>query len=405
MTRTAKTGGVSRRTALAQLSAFTVLASQGVTLSAAAAPGDKRLVVVLLRGGMDGLALVPPYGDKNYETVRGELALIPANRTGGILDLNGFFGLHPAAEALMPFWTAGEMAVIPAAWSGYEGRSHFAAQDALETGRPRGGGDGTGWLNRALSAMNGSAVAAAPQLPLILRGPAQAVTLGDDRVPYQDPGFFRRVQLLYGDDTLFSQMLVQGVRAREQIGAILSEEDLKSGRSARRAQHLTLAGGAAGKLLASDDGPRVAVLEASGWDTHQNQGVEEGVLARRFAGLADGLAALAEALGPRWKQTAVLVMTEFGRTARPNGTGGTDHGTAGAALLLGGAVKGGSIVGKWPGLAPDALADGRDLAPSVDLRGVIKSVLAGHMGLSASALNSRVLPGSGSVSALPGLIA
>ncbi len=404
MTHPAKTGGVSRRTALTQLSAFTVLVSQGVTLSAAAAPGNKRLAVVLLRGGMDGLALTPPYGDKNYETVRGDLALKPANRTGGMLDLDGFFGLHPAAEGLMPFWTAGEMAVIPAAWTGYKGRSHFAAQDALETGRPNGG-DGTGWLNRALSAMGGGGVAASPQLPLILRGPAQATTLGDDRIPYQTPGFFRKVQLLYGDDTLFGQMLVQGIRAREQIGAILSEEDMKSGRSARRAQNLVQAGAATGKLLASEDGPRVAVLEASGWDTHQNQGVEDGVLARRFAGLADGLAALAEELGPHWKQTAVLVMTEFGRTAKPNGTGGTDHGAAGTALLLGGGVKGGAIVGKWPGLAPEALVDGRDLAPSVDLRGVIKSVLTGHMGISASAVGSRVLPGSGSVPALPGLIA
>lgn len=404
MTDKTLTTKLSRRTVLGAGAAFTVLASQGVTLSVAAAPGDNRLVVVLLRGGMDGLALIPPYGDKNYTTIRGDLALKPANVTGGVLDLDGFFGLHPAAEALMPFWTSGDLAVIPAAWAGHKGRSHFAAQDTLETGGARGAAGNTGWLNRALGAMNGGGVAASSHLPLILRGPAQASTLGSDRVPYQDAGFFRKVQLLYGDDPLLSSMLVQGLRAREQIGALLSEEDLKSGRSARRAQHLSRTATVAGKLLSSPDGPAVAVLEASGWDTHQNQGTEDGVLARRFSGLSDGLVALKSELGPQWKKTVVLVMTEFGRTVRPNGTGGTDHGTAGAALVLGGAVSGGRIIGKWPGLAEGALVDGRDLKPSVDLRGVAKSILTQHLGITAAAVNGRVFPGSGSAAAIPGLI-
>ena len=394
---------ISRRSVLAALPAFTVFAANGITVSALAAPGDKRLAVVLLRGGMDGLALLPPYGDKNYKAARGDLALVPANRPGGVLDLDGFFGLHPAAEALMPFWTRGQMAVVPAAWSGYRGRSHFAAQDALESGAP-GGGE-TGWLNRALGVANGAAVAAGDRLPLILRGPANAATFGPSRIPHRAPGFYKRVELLYGDDTLFSSMLVQGIRTRSQIGAILSEEDMKSGRSASRAQGLVLGASAAAKLLASDDGPRVAVLEASGWDTHVNQGAADGMLARRFSGLADAIAALADGLGPAWDKTAVLVMTEFGRTVAPNGTGGTDHGTAGAALLVGGAVKGGTIVGKWPGLAPDQLKDGRDLAPAVDLRAVAKTVLARHMGLPAGALDRTVFPGSGSIAPLPGLIA
>ena len=392
----------SRRAVLAGIPAVTVLAANGVTLSAVAAPGEARLVVILLRGGMDGLALIPPYGDKSYAAQRGDLALLPANRVGGVLDLDGFFGLHPAAEALLPFWTAGELSVIPAAWSGYDGRSHFAAQDALETGRP-GGGD-TGWLNRAVATMSGTAVAAGERLPLILRGPASATTFGRHALPHKSPGFFKRVELLYGDDTLFSSMLVQGLRARSQIGSILSEEDLNSGRSAGRAQGLALAAGAAGKLLASEDGPRVAVLEASGWDTHINQGAADGVLARRIAGLSDGIAALAAELGPQWKNTVVLAMTEFGRTVRPNGSGGTDHGTAGAALLIGGAVKGGTVIGKWPGLAAGALKDDRDLAPTVDLRAIVKSVLNGHMKIPAAALNRTVLPDAGSVAPLPGLL-
>jgi len=402
----AKTLHPTRRSVLAGAAAATVVAAQGLSFSAAAAPGSKRLVVVLLRGGMDGLALVPPYGDGDYEKMRGALALPSANTDGGILDLDGFFGLHPAAEGLLRFWAAGELAIAPAAATDYRGASHFAAQDALETGRA-GGGTDTGWLNRAVSALTGGTgggVAVSDTLPLILRGPGAAQQAAPPTRPYRSPGFFRQVQLLYGDDTLFSSMVVQGERDRQRTTDTVTEEDVQSGRGADRAQYLSTTAAMAGKMLAAEDGPRIAVLQASGWDTHWNQGAMEGRLARGFSGLASGLSVLAGALGPAWKETVVLVVSEFGRTVKPNVHGGTDHGRAVAALVLGGAVAGGKILGTWPGLAEGKLDESGGIMASVDTRSLIKTALTQHLGLNGNTVGSTILPGAAQVPAIPGLV-
>lgn len=398
---------INRRNVLAGAAAATVVAAQGLSFSAAAAPGNKRLVVVLLRGGMDGLALVPPYGDGDYEKMRGGLALPRANTDGGILDLDGFYGLHPAAEGLLRFWAAGELAIAPAAAIGYRGASHFDAQDALETGQT-GGGHGTGWLNRTVSAMTGSAggggVTVSDTLPLILQGPGAAQQATPPPRPYRSPGFFRQVQLLYGDDPLFSTMVVQGERDRQRTTDTVTEEDVQSDRGANRAQYLSTTAAMAGKMLAAEDGPRIAVLEASGWDTHWNQGGMEGRLARSFSGLASGLSVLAGALGPVWKDTIVLVASEFGRTVKPNAHGGTDHGFATTALLLGGAVAGGKILGTWPGLAEGKLDDSGGIKASLDTRSLIKTALIQHLGLNGNTVGSTILPGTAKASAIPGLI-
>ena len=396
----------NRRTILAGAAAAAVIAAQGVTFSVAAAPGNKRLVVVLLRGGLDGLALFPPFGDSNYAKKRGALALPRANTDGGVLDLDGSFGLHPAAEDLLPFWAAGELAIAPAAATDYRGASHFAAQDALEIGSA-GSGAKTGWLNRAVDALGGSTgkgIAVSDSVPLILQGPGEVTAATPPMRPYRTPGFFRQVQLLYGDDTLFSNMIVQGERDRQRTTDTVTEEDVQSSRGADRAQFLPIAGAMAGKLLAAEDGPRIAVLEAYGWDTHWDQGSMDGHLARSFSGLASGLSVLAGALGPAWKDTVVVVASEFGRTVKPNTHGGTDHGLATSAILLGGAVAGGKMVGQWPGLSDGKLHESGGVAPSFDTRSLFKTALIHHMGISGNTVASTILPGTASVPGIPGLI-
>lgn len=395
----------NRRNVLTGAVAATIVTAQGIGFSVAAAPGKKRFVVVLLRGGLDGLALIPPYGDGAYASARGTLALPPANTDGGILDLDEYFGLHPAAEDLLPFWAAGELAIAPAAAIDYRGGSHFAAQDALETGSA-GGGIETGWLNRAIGAMAGSpgGVTVADAVPLILRGPGPATQTTPPPRPHRNPGFLRQVQLLYGDDTLFSSMAVQGQRDRDRTTDTVTEEDALSGRGADRAQYLSTTAAMAGKLLAAEDGPRVAVLETSGWDTHWTQGAMQGRLARSFSGLASGLSVLAQALGPAWKDTVVLVVSEFGRTVTPNVHGGTDHGHATTALLLGGAVAGGRTIGGKPELTGGKLHDTGGIAATVDTRSLIKSVLVQHLGIRGNAVSSSILPESSNVPVLPDII-
>ncbi|RVU34720.1 DUF1501 domain-containing protein [Hwanghaeella grinnelliae] len=396
----------NRRTVLAGAAAATVIAAQGVKFSVAATPGNKRLVVVLLRGGLDGLALFPPFGDSDYSKMRAGLALPRANTDGGVLDLDGSFGLHPAAEDLLAFWSAGELVIAPAAVTDYRGGSHFAAQDALETGSA-GGGSKTGWLNRAVGALGsatGKGVTVSDDVPLILRGPGNASAATPPPRPYRNPGFFRQVQLLYGDDTLFSSMIVQGERDRQRTTDTVTAEDVQSGRGADRAQFLPIAAAMAGKLLASDDGPRVAVLEADGWDTHWDQGAMDGRLARSFSGLASGLSVLASALGPAWKETVVVVASEFGRTVKPNAHGGTDHGFATSAMMLGGAVAGGKIVGQWPGLSDGKLDKTGGIASGFDTRSLFKTALFHHMGINGNTVATTVLPGTASAPGIPGLI-
>lgn len=402
-----RTGNTSRRQVVTGLGAgLGALAAGGVNLSLAAGTGSKRFVLVILRGGMDGMALVPPYGDESYPALRGALAMPAPNEDDGVLDLNGFHGLHPAASALLPFWQRQEMLVFPTVATPYRGRSHFDAQDTLENGSNSPTGAKTGWLNRALEFITSEAapaVAVSQRMPLVLFGPNTANTWPSSRLPQPVTGFFEKVALLYAGDLVFAPLLAEGLRQQENLASRLSEEDKLSGRGAWRAQDLEDIATMAALNLRSEQGPRIAVLETGGWDTHQNQGAMQGALARRFSGLAGALSAMAIELGPVWSDTVVAVVSEFGRTAGPNGTRGTDHGTAGAMLLLGGAVAGGRVIGDWPGLAKGDLLDGSDLAPTTDTRTVFASVLIDHLGLSLAGIQKTVFPGDG-VTALPGLI-
>jgi len=407
------------RRRLIALGARLTLASQLPRVAFADYAGDARLVVAILRGGLDGLAAVPPYGEPRYTNLRRELAISPPDGSDGARKLDGLFALHPALETLHGLYLSRELTVVPAVATPYRERSHFDGQEILENGGTRADGTRDGWLNRSLGTLPGAAdrpaIALVQNVPLLLRGDASVTTWVPSPLPEADSDLLDRIADLYAYDSLLSGRLHEALTARALLDGVTSEvplelpSDTPAGaggerRSRNRDQGLRLAA-AAGRFLGSEDGPRIAVLESRGWDTHANQGADQGALANRLARLDASIAVLRESLGDVWSRTAVLVVTEFGRTAAENGTRGTDHGTGGCAFLAGGAVRGGRVIGDWPGLAERDLLDGRDLRPMVDLRGVLKGVLRDHLGVEDAQLHTRIFPASTSVPAIDGLIA
>lgn len=391
---------IRRRSFLAGLGAG-VAAGLVPGLAVAALPGQRRLVVLLLRGGMDGLHAVPAIGDADYAQARGTLALPKDD----LLPLDGLFALHPALAPLLPYWQAGELALVHAVASPYRDRSHFDAQDLLEGGGPRPHDHNDGWLNRALAAAGanrGMALAVAQGLPLILRGPAPASSWAPSPLPGLPSALVEKVAALYAGDSVLATAFEEGVQASVMASDAMADELVGGPRG--KAHDFPALAHAAGHLLAAAEGPRVAVLELGGWDTHTGQGLIQGRMADTLAKLAGGLDALAKALGPAWRDTVVVAVSEFGRTVAANGTGGSDHGTAGLALVMGGSVAGGSVLGPWPGLGRAALHQGRDLRPATDLRAVLKAVLRDHLGIGTAALEATVFPQSAGVAPLARLI-
>ena len=376
--------------------------------------GDARLVVVILRGALDGLAAVPPYADPHYAELHQELAIAGPGAADGALLLDNTFGLHPSLSFLHERYLAGEALVFQAVASPYRDRSHFDGQNVLENGLTKPIGTADGWLNRALKglprAMPGErAVAISQNIPLILRGDAPVISKSPQASPDADEDLLARLADLYSKDEWFSARLSEAERTDRlaEAGAQPPAMGMAEATAAPKPaspDRVTAVARMAANLMRSDGGPEVAVLEASGWDTHANQGGAKGALAQRLAGLDQALRALADELGPLWPQTAVLVVTEFGRTAAMNGTHGTDHGTGSCAFLAGGAVRGGRVMADWPGLARAALLDNRDLRPTLDLRSVFKSVLADHLHVDAKTLAGRVFPDSSGARPLSGLI-
>jgi uncharacterized protein (DUF1501 family) len=380
-----------------------------VRFAFATVPTDRRLVVVNLRGALDGLAAVPPHGDPDYRSVRGELAL-EMTGANALHDLDGQFGLHPALTGMKAMWDAKELIVFHNIASPYRDRSHFDGQNVLETGGTGPHALSDGWLNRALKPMGLAdgerALAISSSPPLMLSGSAKVSSWMPAVLPQPDAQFFDRVLALYANDAELRSSLDRALATEAEAEAAMDDKTQSPGMSIK-------GGGAyanlaplfvgAGKLLSREDGPRVAVLEASGWDTHANEGAGDGQLARRLRALDAALEAMKSALGPAWSKTAVIMATEFGRTVAPNGNGGTDHGTAGAAYLLGGAVKGGLVHAEWVGLKPSVLKDGRDQPPRTDMRTLFKSVLADHMNISRRDLDSAVFPDSAGVAHAVGL--
>ncbi len=397
----------TRRTILKTMSAAAGLSLWGSPLrfAFAAVPTDRRLVMIILRGAVDGLAAVPPHGDKDYSAVRGQLAL-STEGAAPLHDLDGLFGLHPALANLKSMYDTRELIVFQNIGTPYRDRSHFDGQNVLETGGIKPHLFNDGWLNRALEPLaladGVHALAVAQTPPLMLSGEARCTSWMPANMQAPDDRFMAQVRMLYAKDQMLAQSLDSAMQLQSM--AMIASDDPSDRRPGANAANLAPLFTGAGRLLAAADGPRVAVMEVSGWDTHINEGASEGALARRLQALDQGVEALKTAMGASWQNTAVIMATEFGRTVKPNGSGGTDHGTGGASFLLGGAVNGGRVQAQWTGLAPSQLQDGRDQPVTTDLRSLFKGVLADHMGLSTAVLEQRIFPDSAGAAAMKGLL-
>ena len=395
--------------------------------------GKSRFVFIVMRGALDGLAAVPPYGDRDYPGLRRDLAM----QANNVLQLNDTFGLHPSLSFLSESYGARELVVFHAIASPYRERSHFDGQDVLESGFLRPHASQSGWLNRALGSIPAGrasdrelGVALGQNIPLVMRGPASVTSWSPSKLAALDEDTLERITDLYAGDPLLAARLADALAAdaiaespmNADSGAAMSggaasatdnPSDTANTLAPKPGKKGTGAGGAArytevihasAEFLRREDGPKVAVFDTTGWDTHANEGAAQGQLAGRLAALDSGLRMLKEQLGPAWNDTAVLLATEFGRTAAINGTRGTDHGTGTAAFLLGGAVKGGRVITDWPGLSTRSLYQGRDLMPTLDLRSVLKGVMQEHLQVPGRALDATVFPDSQAAKALTGLV-
>ncbi|GAC1331848.1 MAG: DUF1501 domain-containing protein [Beijerinckiaceae bacterium] len=370
---------------------------------------DPRLVVIILRGALDGLSAVAPIGDPAYSGLHGQLAL----SLGGdhpAIALDSFFALNPAMPFFGGLYRAGHGAVVHAVATPYRERSHFDGQDVLESGFAGPGHVGSGWLNRALAALPPGArvnlrggLGVGATTPLVMRGAAPVLGWTPQALPQASDDLATRVLDLYTHrDPVLAQALSQGL-AIEKIAA--RDMDNKPRGGFDSAAGMRQAAQGAARLIAVDDGPRIAALAFDGWDTHANEGGATGRLAQLLGGLDGAFEEFERGLETAWRDTVIVAVTEFGRTARINGTTGTDHGTATVCFLAGGAVKGGRVISDWPGLKPEHLYENRDLAPTTDLRAVLKGVLADHLGLSSATLANAVFPDSVGVKPMTGLIA
>jgi|SRR5579862_274333 len=379
---------------------------------------DPRFLVVVLRGALDGLAAVAPVGDPDWLRLRGDNALTLGGATPA-LPLDGFFALNPAMANLHRMYKAGEASIVHAVASPYRERSHFDGQDVLESGLTKPGAVETGWLNRALTSLAPAgrvgakdAFAVGPVTPLVVRGPAPVMSWSPQRLPPATEDTVTRLLDLYRHT---DPVLARALEERVDLAAIARAGGMDTGPQkpdATRPQgpaaavraYFAEAAGAAAKFMSRDDGPRVGALAFDGWDTHADEGAASGRLAALLGALDGALAAIEQGMGPAWKETAVAVITEFGRTARINGTEGTDHGTATVALLAGGAVKGGRVIADWPGLNAASLYQDRDLKPTTDLRAILKGVLRDHLRVDERTLATSVFPDSVALKGTSGLV-
>ena len=374
------------------LAATALLPWARLSLAQAPAAADApRFVFVILRGGLDGLTAAPVVGDPAFAEARGALGQF----AGDPLPLHGPFALNPLLPQLHALYGRGEMALLHAVGLPYRERSHFDAQQVLESGGSRPHQITTGWLGRALATRGGNApaikaVALETAVPLVLRGPVDVDTWAPSTLPEPGTELVARLEMLYRDDPALAQALARARGLRAEPGMA----DGMSGRAgAGRNAAQALAAKAAEFL---QRGSQVAVLEMGGWDSHANQAAPNGATSNNLRTLDAALAALHQGLqaGGLWQRSVVLVATEFGRQVSINGTQGTDHGSGGAAFLLGGAVRGGQVFADWPGLDPKDRFEGRDLRTTTDLRAVWRNILGQHLQVPLAALDAAVLPGS-----------
>lgn len=377
---------------------------------------DPRLLTIVLRGALDGLAVVAPVGDPGWVGLRGDKGL-SLDGTTPALRLDNFFALNPAMPNLHTMYDAKEALIVHAVATPYRERSHFDGQDVLESGFTAPGNADTGWLNRAVAALEpGERVAQArqafavgPVTPLVVRGPAPILSWTPSHMPPAGQDTVMRLLDLYRHtDASLARALEERVGLAAIAGAggmqMQSGAPAKGPGAAVRA-YFAEAAGTAAKFMSRADGPRVGALAFDGWDTHAYEGATNGRLAALLGALDGALGAIKNGMGgDAWRDTVLVVMTEFGRTAKINGTDGTDHGTATVALLAGGAVKGGRVVADWPGVRDENLYEGRDLKPTTDLRAVLKGVLRDHLRVDEQRLTASVFPGSNGARGLAGLV-
>jgi len=358
-----------------------------------AGENGNRFVMVVLRGGLDGLSAVPAVGDPDFASARGALAQFASPA----LPVNDLFALHPQLVQVHAMVTRGEALVVHAAGLPYLERSHFDAQQVLESGGTRPHELTTGWLGRALAASGAKGMALATAVPLVLRGPADVDTWAPSVLPEPSVDLVTRLERLYEHDAALATALARAKALHLDSPAMAG----MGGETGGRGGFVVLAQRAA-EFLSQPQGPQAAVLEVGGWDTHANQAAPNGALVNNLRTLDAGLAALREGLvaSGTWARTVVVVATEFGREVAINGTQGTDHGSGGAVFVLGGAVKGRRVLADWPGLAKKDRFEGRDLRTTTDLRAVLKGVLGGHLKVASRALDQEVFPGSAAVKAI-----
>jgi len=437
---------LSRRSALAAAAGFGVSVTFLGRQAFADVDGDlakRKLVVIICRGAMDGLSVSPPVGDPDYRSLRGEIAIAGFDQPNGALKLDSTFGLHPKLTTVHALAMKGQARIAPAVATPDRARSHFEAQDVLESGSNVVYGASSGWLNRAMESLGPrkiEAISVGAQAPLILRGKVQAASWSPGGFKERDTRLPGILADLYAHDPLLGPALASGLSTETMAKAATASEAAMSppvmtapastpgqppmaamssmpqqggdptarayaqagraGSQAARTLGTTLAG-----FMIQPNGPQVAAISIDGFDTHANQGNAEGQLANRLAYLDAVIDGLSSGLGPEWRNTVVVAATEFGRTAHINGTKGTDHGTASTALVLGGGLKGGGIIGDWPTLQQAKLFESRDTAPTLDMRGLFKGVLAEQLGVSRGALDTVVFPNSAGVAPATGIVA
>jgi uncharacterized protein (DUF1501 family) len=370
---------------------------------------DPRMLVIVLRGALDGLAAVAPVGDPDWVKLRGDKALLVDGKTPA-LPLDNFFALNPAMPNLHRLYQAKQAIIVHAAATSYRERSHFDGQDVLESGLERPGSVHSGWLNRALAALepegrarSNAAFAVGPVTPLVVRGSAPVMSWAPQRLqPASDDTVLRLLDLYNHTDPALARAL-EGRMGLVAMGRAGEAAPPGPGIGGIRA-YFAEAAGTAAKYLARPDGPRVGALAFNGWDTHINEGAGAGLLANLLGALDGAIHAVETGMGDAWGDTVVAMVTEFGRTARINGNDGTDHGTGTAALLMGGALKGGRVVADWPGLKDGDLYEKRDLKATTDLRAVLKGLLKDHLRVQDSKLAPDIFPGSERVAPMQGLL-
>jgi uncharacterized protein (DUF1501 family) len=382
-------------------SALTAISTNAwVARSLAAKNHQKRLIVIFLRGAVDGLNVVVPYFEKAYYQLRSQIAIPRPSEEGGVIDLDGHFGLHPALSPLIPLWKQGTVAFVHASGSPDPTRSHFDAQDYMESGTPGIKSTHDGWMNRLLGVLSGhtpiQAVSVGATIPRILSGQMAVANLPSGKIatkplPLDRPQIRAAFDRLYSGKDALSQTYQEGRQAYQALKHDLDAEMNMANNGAPLPYGFAKDAQRLAQVMAKDPRIELGFMALGGWDTHVNQGGTQGQLARNLQLLAQGLVSLVKGLGSVYSRTVILVMSEFGRTVAENGNGGTDHGHGNVMWILGGQVRGGKVYGEWPGLSTNQLYQGRDLAVTADFRDVISAVLERHMHLTDAKLN-QVLP-------------